>query len=697
MINRWIAALLALDPGGIRLVRGIHFLAVSAISGGVCYVAGNWLGAPDTLLFAVIGAAVALNAFVFTMPGTRRSEAIEFSKNLAFAIAVFGTGVVVGWQEIGFGEVPIDSAWVVAIAFGLYLRRYGAAATQYGLMVTLMFMFLSLANPTREMALWLLLSAALAGAVGLLVHGILWRPSALAALKREILRFQRAIAAELQACRSSDSDLPPHWAKRAWDMLSRASELALAENPKERPRLQRINATGLRSLMALKVVTEAVDNSHDDPPGSTERRDFDRMYADATALLTAPSGPGPDRSEAFLNDARASRDDLIADTALARVDKFHWVRQVLGLSRLITTAEAMRKAAAAFGQPWTESVPTSAGATSSSRRDAAAMGWRLAVQGGVASGITVAIGLIFQLDHAYWATMTVFIVLSASLGATIKRTVERAVGTSIGVIIAIGLQYVIGDNLIVQIALVSLATVPIFVLIERHYMVTAGLIGFLVVVLLHMVEGVGIAGMEARLYQTAMGASLALLASWLLFPIRAKDHVRPVVTKLLSDCEAAVASAKAGDEVTKVSLAQLNGDTQALTGELIGLNSERLVLRRHSLDSSQLQAHADAVVGYASLYIGALRTLQDLKLPQRIRDLEEKLAEQVQAQLSADIDSDLSSDETDEVIKAWQTSVPLDGSVPAREAVLVIEEHYYARKLIETTAGLRRAMAGLHV
>ena len=696
MSYRWVESLQALDPGGIRLARGVHFFVVSVVVGGVCYLAGGWLGAPENLLFAVMGGAVALNAFIFTPPGTRQSEAIAFAKNVGVALAVFGLGVVVGWREIGFGEAPIDSAWVLVIAFGLYLRRYGAVATQYGLMVTLMFMFMTLANPTREVALWLVLSALVAGVVGLLVQRTLWRPSALAALKREIVRFQRAVAAEVSACRSSDSDLPPHWAKRAWDMLSRACELALAQNPDERPRLQHINSTALRSLMALKVVTEAVDNSHDDPPGGTEQRDFDRMYADAINLLNAPSGPGPERAEAFAKDSRAARDDLIGDTGLPRVDKFHWVRQVLGLSRLITTAEDMRATAAAFGQPWQDAFQKPAGA-SSPRKDGAAMGWRLAVQGAVAAGITVAIGLIFQLDHAYWATMTVFIVLSASLGATIKRTVERAVGTAVGVLIAIGLQPVIGDNLAIQIVLIGLAALPIFVLIERHYMVTAALIGFMVVLALHLIEGVGIAGMEARLYQTAMGASLALLASWLLFPIRAKDHVRPVVTKLLADTDAAIGSAKAGDEVVKVSLAQLNGDSQTLTGELIGLNSERFILRHHNLDSYQLQAHADAVVGYAALYISTVRTLQGLTLPQQIRDLEDKLAEQVRVQLSADIDGDHDIQQVDELLKTWQTSVPLDGSVPAREAVLVVEEYYYARKLIETTAGLRSAMAGLRV
>ena len=699
MIGPIVENLKALDPGGVRLARGVHFLLVTAIAGGVCYVVAIWLKAPEAELFAILGAAVALNAFIFTPTGSRRSEAIAFLQNTGIALIVFGVGAVIGWQEIGFGHVPVDSVWVVVIAFGLYVRRYGAAATQYGLMVTLMFMFVTLANPTRELSLWLMLAAAVAGATGLLVHNVLWRPSAVAALKREVVRFQRAIASEVMACRMPDSDLPPHWAKRAWDMLSRASQLALAERPDERPRLQHINAIGLRELMALKVVTSAVHLSHGDPPSSTDRRDFNRIYADTIGLLNTPSAANGVSYKAFFDDMRTVRDDLVNDANLVRGEKFHWIRQILGLSRVVDAAKSMRSATDAIGEPWTEAVQKPAAV--SSGKDGAAMGWRLAVQGAIAAGATVAIGLIFDLDHAYWATMTVFIVLSASLGATIKRTIERAVGTSVGVIAAIGLHHVIGDDLSLQLVFIGLATLPLFVLIERHYMIAAGLIGFMVVLLLHVVEGVGIAGMEARLYQTALGASLALLASWCLFPIRAKDHVRPRALKLLADSDAAVASVRSGDAVAKVSLAQLNGDSQALTNELIGLNSERFILRHHSLDSSQLQAHADAVVGYTGLYLSTIRSLQNATIPDRIRDLEDKLAVQVRAQLSADADSDGHGDQSvqalDDMVTTWQTAVPLDGSVPASEAMLVIEELYYGRKLVDTAAGLRRALAGLRV
>ena len=39
----------------------------------------------------------------------------------------------------------------------------------------------------------------------------------------------------------------------------------------------------------------------------------------------------------------------------------------------------------------------------------------------------------------------------------------------------------------------------------------------------------------------------------------------------------------------------------------------------------------------------------------------------------------------------------LDGSLPAREAMLIVEELYDARKLADTARGLRSALVGLRV
>jgi uncharacterized membrane protein YccC len=696
LIANRLAALMALDPGGIRLTRGVHLLLVTVASGLVGLVVDNRLDIPETPNFALFCGAVALNAFICTVPGTRRSETFGLLKNFGIAFGVFGLGVLVDWGDLGLGVWPVEFAWVAAIAFGLYLRRYGPAATQYGLMTMLMFMFVTLANPTREMALWLVLAVAVACVTTFVVFAVAWRPSAVATFRREAVRFQGAVATELDACRDKQSQLPAHWAQRAWEELVRAGQLALAEAPDERQRLQHVNALALRLLMALKVVTEATLQSAGGPPGEGERREIDRLFGDVLKLLTA----APDCAESMIAECQTAlstlRDDLLADRTLARRDKFHWLRQVIGLMRMIVSVDGLRRTTAGIGEPSTAPAPAPTPGPSASKA-ARNMGCRLALQGLVAAGTTVALAYIFDLDHAYWATMTVFIVLSASLGATIKRTIERAFGTTVGVLIALGVVFLLGDEFVLEIVLVSLATIPIFVLVERHYMITAGLIGFLVVLVLHMVEGVGIDGMTARLYQTAIGAGLALLAAWLVFPIHAVDNVKPLVRRLLDDCREALVSVRDGAAMPAVNIVQRQTDAQALANELVSLNSERLMSRRHGMESARLQAHADAVAGYLALYVLTLQNLRSAEISPSVRRLQRELTDRIAAELSSDLDSPILPGDAHDLIEKWQAAVPLDGSIPSRDALVVVEELYYGRKLIETLAGLKSAVASLHV
>jgi uncharacterized membrane protein YccC len=293
--------------------------------------------------------------------------------------------------------------------------------------------------------------------------------------------------------------------------------------------------------------------------------------------------------------------------------------------------------------------------------------------------------------------MTVFIVLCASLGATIKRTLERIAGTAVGVVVAVAIQPLIADSLILQVVLACLAGVPFFVLLDRHYMIVSGLVGFLVVIALHLLQGIGVDAMLSRTYQTALGAGLAVLAAWLVFPIRARDHVRSLVDKLLGDCRAAIEAVVAGDAVAQRSQARLNDDSQAITDELDNANQERFILRHHSPDSSRLQVHVDTAVGYLVLYIGTIHSLRDAAVPDTLRPLEDELATRVRANLKVDVDGKDSPCDLDNLVDTWQSAAPLDGSVPAHEAMLVVEELYYARRLVDTSAGLRSSLAGLRV
>jgi hypothetical protein len=136
---------------------------------------------PTTAVIGIIAPIVGAHTLLFTIPGTRVAEVISVGKLTAIALAVFALAAIVGWGDLGYGNVPTQIAWVLAIGFGFYLRRYGSAGFRFGMMISLMFMFVVIFNPTGTDAAWWLLAAGLGGLSGGLVTLLVWRPSALRA------------------------------------------------------------------------------------------------------------------------------------------------------------------------------------------------------------------------------------------------------------------------------------------------------------------------------------------------------------------------------------------------------------------------------------------------------------------------------------------------------------------------------------
>ena len=132
---------------------------------------------------------------------------------------------------------------------------------------------------------------------------------------------------------------------------------------------------------------------------------------------------------------------------------------------------------------------------------------RLALQGLVGVAIATALDLGFAMDHGYWTTITAFLILSSSLGETLLRGQKRVLGTAIGVFAALAYIWVFGaaGNLVLGF-LSALALGLVIVTMFRFWVMTAVGIGFMVISALHLVEGLQIDAMMARIYETAIGA-----------------------------------------------------------------------------------------------------------------------------------------------------------------------------------------------
>ncbi len=115
------------------------------------------------------------------------------------------------------------------------------------------------------------------------------------------------------------------------------------------------------------------------------------------------------------------------------------------------------------------------------------------------------------------------------------------------------------------------------------------------------------------------------------------------------------------------------------------------------LSISRLQACTDALVGYLALFLTTLKALKGFDVPDNVRALEAELVERLSAVLSQGLDTGEEALDVDDIFERWQGVVPLDGSLPPHQVVLMIEEVYCARKVTQPLSGLRVALARLHV
>lgn len=682
----WLAAL---DPGASRFARGVHILLVIVLA----VLGASWIEtlahAPESAVMALIAPIVGAHTLLFTVPGTRFAEALSVIKLTAVALAVFVVALLIGWGDLGFGDTPSQIAWVFVIGLGFYLRRYGPVGFRFGMMVTLMFMFVVVFNPTRTDAAWWLLAAMLGGLSGVLVSLLVWRPSALRAFFRQRDRFLAEVVERLKVQQKAvDTNTPaPHHGRvhKAWVNLARSSDLAVSIHPTEQARLELMVAAGLRMVLALEVVA---DDAGDQMENASPTSVLQQALTDTIDLLSVKSDPSAISDS--LARMREIRNAIVAETDTPGRERFHQAWLIIGLLRIVLGFQELTSNNCPDQTSQSSDEPTET--IGSDKSGARILGQRLALQAMVAAGITTVIGLIFGLEHPYWATLTVVIVIGASLGATVRRTLERGLGTAIGVAVAIATLWITGGNTTVLTILVVLALLPITVTIERYYIVAAGLIGFIVVTGLHLVEGLTTVEMLSRAYDTVIGAAVGLIVAWLLLPIRSADHVRKILRGFRNDCRSAIQDALAGKTQEGARAGRLQKDTGDLAAELSNIQSERLLGRSTVVGTRRLQAYADSLAIYVALLATLLERLSQSEVPAANRALLNELANGLSESLEAPLDEVPATVDVADLTKRWIDVTKLDGAIPQREAIWLIEVLVFGRKSLETLNALRELL-----
>ena len=127
------------------------------------------------------------------------------------------------------------------------------------------------------------------------------------------------------------------------------------------------------------------------------------------------------------------------------------------------------------------------------------------------------IGNLFAMQNPYWISLTVIVIMRPSFGLTKSRSIQRVIGTLVGATIAT-IIILITQNTYVYGALAIICLPLSFSFVKLNYRNAAVFITLYVLFLYAIFEPNILFVIQFRIIDTLIGASLAFLANYFLFP-----------------------------------------------------------------------------------------------------------------------------------------------------------------------------------
>lgn len=515
--SRGLPPLLAVDLRAISLAEGVR----AALSVAVIVALGEWVHVPGLM-------ESALSALLTCLcdaggPIRRRLPAI-----LSF-------GVIAAAVTAGFGLLRAEPLWMVVPAASLFIfaagfvRAFGQSAMQVGNLLTVVSV-LAVRAPVPHVGDAATLGGMfLAGSAwALLLTMVIWRLHPYRPARRAVAEAYRALAAlaadqrrTLEAGHADEADWDRHarlHRRHVRTAIEQAREAVFATVRARGP----VSGRAAQSWVRLEAADQLFDSFialsdllAGDPGADTAKRAHQmlrlleatlRLLARAIAADTTANRPGLERAAAaIVAVTRNGSSPALTAIAAALCEKLRVAITLSGLEAVL---------------PATESVPARwwGVARANLKRDSEVL--RHALRTAAVSAPALAATLHWPGPYEHWLTITLVLTMQPYFALTFTRAVERIGGTMLGGLVAAGLGLVCSTPLAMAVALFPLAVCALAV---RG--VSFGLFMALMTPMVVLLSELGRPGSSElviaafRALFTLAGGCLALLGSWLLWPI----------------------------------------------------------------------------------------------------------------------------------------------------------------------------------
>jgi len=143
--------------------------------------------------------------------------------------------------------------------------------------------------------------------------------------------------------------------------------------------------------------------------------------------------------------------------------------------------------------------------------------FRYAMRSAIAATVAMFVYLWFGIDHGFWITFSLMIVIQPYFGATLKKAIDRIVGTLLGILVGSFLLY-IPQVAYLNTVILFLTFVLMVYYVKKNYAVSAFFITLNLMLLLNLEAVFSTELMVTRVLCTIGGSGLAIVSGWLVLP-----------------------------------------------------------------------------------------------------------------------------------------------------------------------------------